>query len=152
MSGNTFTQNHVPNRYGLVNLFNIFKISIQGDVYRKNTFAYWEALNTLGAIKSNGNEGPAHSGVFKFSSYIFQKYYNGSSIQGMYPDDYPGPTLYLQGILYLNISSIEFDGNYYIRQPANIISVETTVPAEGISIAYSKGKKPCILNTQGIYD
>jgi hypothetical protein len=50
LSSNTFTENFIPNSYGLLNFYNIRKLSMTNDTYTLNTGIYNEAMIEYGSI------------------------------------------------------------------------------------------------------
>ena len=139
MKHNQFIQNYVPNLKGLVNIYGVYKISISNDTYENNTFAFKEALNSFGSIYSDASQNTDSSGAYNFSGFFIENVgINLHSLTEM-DNEYPGPPLYIQQTLYLDISSITFDNNYFVEMiEPNSVGL-STVQSQSISLVYCKG-------------
>jgi hypothetical protein len=131
---NLFENNFIPKFYGLLNFFNIRKISMSNELIGNNTSIYAEAMNKFGTITMDPT-----------SKYIDDLYFSSYFVEGSKIDQldssqketlYAGPPIRIQGCLYLDIESITFTNNSRISIGAHT----ATTPSEAISFLYSKGK------------
>jgi hypothetical protein len=70
LSSNIFTENFIPNYYGLLNFYNIRKLSMTNDTYTLNTGIYKEAMISYGSISVNSGSTNGFDG-YNFEEFFF---------------------------------------------------------------------------------
>lgn len=138
LKDNLWDHNFMPNRYGLVNILNVYKISMENETYSNNGFLFKEALNTYGTISSLAEDSSVEAGAFSFADFYLQ--YEGITLLSATEQygEYPGPPIYIQSSFYISITSISFSNNYFAEMNVPSYTSLTTVQASAIAFVYCK--------------